>query len=58
MFKVPKLCINNILKVCRRPPDKSAYVKIIFLISEAKHKLWVFKKRIDETVLLSTQNTC
>ena len=37
-----------------RPPDKSAYWKIIFFISHPKHMLWV----LNETVLLSTQNTC
>ena len=37
-----------------KPSDKSVYLKIIFLISEAKYMLWV----LDETVLLSSQNTC
>ena len=35
-----------------RPPDKSVYLKIIFLISQPKHMFWV----LNETVLLSTQN--
>ena len=26
-----------------RPPDKSAYLKIVFLISQLKHILWVLK---------------
>ena len=34
--------------------DKSAQLKIIFLISQPKHMLWVLKR----TVLLSSQNTC
>ena len=29
-----------------RPPDKSAYQKIIFLISQPKHMLWVFKRTV------------
>ena len=35
-----------------RPSDKSVYLKIIFLISQPKHMLWV----LNEMVLLSTQN--
>ena len=39
-----------------RPPDKSVYVKIIFLISQPKHNVvGTQKNRLDETVLLSTQ---
>ena len=34
-----------------RPPDESAYLKIIFLVSTQK-------TRLNETVLLGTQNTC
>ena len=37
-----------------RPPYKSAYQKIIFLICQPKHMLWVLKR----TFLLSTQNIC
>ena len=49
---------ENILYIFR-PPDKSAYWKIIFFISHPKQMLWVLKKnRLNETVLLSTQNTC
>ena len=29
-----------------RPPDKSAYQKIIFLISQPKHMLWVLKRTV------------
>ena len=29
-----------------RPPDKSAYWKIIFLISHPKHMLWVLKRTV------------
>ena len=40
-------------------PDKSVYCKIIFLIFRPKHMLWVLiKNRLNETNLLSTQNTC
>ena len=31
--------------VCR-PPDHSAYLKIIFLISQPKHMLWVLKRTV------------
>ena len=40
-----------------RPPDKSVYQKIIFLISQPKHMLWGTQKNcLDEMVLMSTQN--
>ena len=29
-----------------RPQDKSAYQKIIFLISQPKHMLWVLKRTV------------
>ena len=29
-----------------RPPDKSAYLKIMFLISQPKHMLWVLKRAV------------
>ena len=32
-----------------RPPDKSAYLKIIFLVSQPQHMLWVFKRTISMT---------
>ena len=35
------------------PPDKSAYLKIIYPISQLKHMFWVLKR----TVSMSTQNT-
>ena len=41
-----------------RPPDKSAYWKIIFFISQPKHVVGTQKNHLNETVLLSTQNTC
>ena len=41
-----------------RPPDKRAYWKIIFFISHPKHVVGTQKNRLNETVLLSTQNTC
>ena len=45
-----------------RPPDKSVYQKIMFLISQSKHMLWVLKRTVllglktvlVETVLLSS----
>ena len=40
-----------------RPPDKSAYLKIIFsYFSTKKYDLVTQKNRLNETVLLSTQN--
>ena len=36
---------------------ESVYLKIIFLISEPKHVVGTQKNRLNETVLLSTQNT-
>ena len=38
------LCLNN--GIIFRPPDKSAYGKIIFFISHPKHMLWVLKRTI------------
>ena len=35
---------NKIISI--RPPDKSAYLKIIFLISHPKHMLWVLKSTV------------
>ena len=40
-----------------RPPDKSV-PKIIFLISQSKHVVGTQMNRLNETVLLSTLNTC
>ena len=54
-----------IVIVVGSPLVMSAYQKIIFLISQPKHMLWVLKRdyvvgtqknRLNETVLLSTQN--
>ena len=44
--------------ICFTPPDESAYLKIIFLISQPKHVVGTQKNRLNETVLLSTQNKC
>ena len=30
----------------KRPPDKSVYLEIIFLISQPKHMLWVLKRNV------------
>ena len=38
-----------------KPLYKSAYLKIIFLISQLKHMLWVLKRR---PVILNAQNKC
>ena len=29
-----------------KPPDKSAYLKVIFLFPQPKHMLWVFKRTV------------
>ena len=42
--------------VSSRPPDKSVYWKIIF--SSKTYVVGTQKNRLNETVLLSTQNTC
>ena len=36
-------CCNYVVMKIIRPPAKSAEQKIIFLISEPKHMLWVLK---------------
>ena len=42
-----------------RPPDKSVYRKSIFFVSRPKPMyMGTQKNRLNETVLLSTQNTC
>ena len=49
--------MNDIINdIESRPPDKSVYWKIIFFISHPKHMWWVLNS-LNETVLLSTQNT-
>ena len=41
------------------PPDKSAYWKIIFSKFSTKTYVWgTQKNRLNEMILLSTQNTC
>ena len=35
---------NQVCWIYPRPPDKSVYLKIIFLISQPKHMLWVLKR--------------
>ena len=34
--------------MCNRPPDKSVYLKITFLISQPKRMLWVLKRTVFE----------
>ena len=56
--KVSRLChVQSCLHSSLRPPDKSAKLKIIFLISQPKHMLWVLK-RIDRDGSFEHQNTC
>ena len=37
---------------------KSVYQKCNILISQPKHMVWVLKRSLNETVLLSTQKIC
>ena len=37
---------RNVENIYIRPPDKSAYWKIIFVISHPKHILWVLKRTV------------
>ena len=48
---------SDFFSLLLRPPDKS--VKLIFFcIYQPKHVVGTQKNCLDETVLLSTQNTC
>ena len=38
------------------PPDTSALLKVHFLMAQPKHVMGTQKNRLNETVLLSTQN--
>ena len=51
---------GNVSRWCKyNPSDKSAYWKTIFFISHPKHNVVGSQKnRLNETVLLSTQNIC
>ena len=56
-----KLSSAHLSAYTLRPPDRSVYWKIIFFVSHPKHMSYVVctqKNRLNETVLLSTQNTC
>ena len=44
--KTPDSQTNTEGECCSRPPDKSVKQKIIFLISQPKHMLWVLKRTI------------
>ena len=44
-FELSPMGKESILK-CSRLPDKNAYVKIIFLISQPKYMLWVLKRTV------------
>ena len=41
-----------------RPPVKSVYWKTVLYFSSKKYVVGTQKNRLNETVLLSTQNTC
>ena len=40
-----RLSIGMDQTIIYRPPDKSVYLKIILLISQSKHMLWVLKRK-------------
>ena len=40
------MCKNDVVNY--RPPDKRMYVKIIFLISQPKHMLWVLERIVSK----------
>ena len=40
-FHLGLLCLPKFPLWVSRPPDKSGYQKIIFLISQPKHMLWI-----------------
>ena len=46
MYHFKKLQLYFPLKPICRPPDKNAYWKTIFIISQPKHLLWVLKRTV------------
>ena len=46
VFKKIIYGLSNRRAKLSRPPDKSAYWKIIFFISHPKHMLWVLKRTV------------
>ena len=47
---------ENDKELIYRPPDKGAYLKIILIISNLKHMLWVLKRTVSVRRFLSIQN--
>ena len=45
-LSVDDTCRQLLRKTFFRPPEKSAKLKIIFLISQPKHNLWVLKRTV------------
>ena len=58
MFKLMGKKLKVYTNKTARPPDKSVYWNIISFISHPKHGVGTQKNRLNETVPLSTQNTC
>ena len=58
--KLASACLipGTIWLLVSKPPDNSVYWKTIFFISHLKHVVGTQKNRLNETVLLSTQNPC
>ena len=54
VFKTRSRILKNL---CTRPPDKSVYWTAIFLFLNQNNVVGTQKNRLNETVLLSTQNT-
>ena len=44
--KIDKQFLVHEIVILIRPPDKSVLLKIIFLISQPKHMLWVLKRTV------------
>ena len=58
MLSSPPYFFFDLYIIKGRPPDKSVYQKIIFIISQPKHVVGTQKNCLNEAVLLSTQNLC
>ena len=57
-FNERLLPYSALFLTCFRPQDKSAYWKFFFYFSTKTYVVGTQKNRLNETVLLSTQNTC
>ena len=53
-YNYDQTVIDNFFNITVRPPDKSAYQKIILLFLNQTFVVGTQKNRLDETALLST----